>query len=321
FVQGGYKGHLSNLGETLYLIDSDGATNNVTAYEGQPSDVQRYLVISEFMYHPAGDGLAEFIELLNISRSVTLNLSGVRFTAGVEFDFATGSITSLPPGGRVLVVRHLPAFSAGVFANATALSNSGELIKLEDADNNTVREFAYDDQPPWPTSPDAGHSLVLIAPESNPDHALPENWRASDLPGGNPGWPDAPGFPRNPLGDANGNGDPDLVDYALGNDLGLPPVTTRLALQPESPEGTVSLRLIYPLNPAAQNVKVGVSFSTDLMAWQDATDEVELVLRQPLGDGRELTVWRLKPSLSQQPVIFLRLQAIICSSQAGSSGD
>ena len=327
FVQGGYRGHLSNLGETLYLIDSDGATNNVAAYEGQPSDVQRYLVISEFMYHPAGDGLAEFIELLNISRSVTLDLRGVRFTAGVEFDFANGAITSLPPGGRVLVVRDLSAFTAvygtnlpiaGVFANGTALSNSGELIKLEDADNNTIREYRYDDQPPWPTSANAGHSLVLINPESNPDHALPENWRASDMPGGNPGWPDAPGFPRNPLGDANGNGEPDLVDYALGNDLGLPPVTARLALEPESPDGTVSLRLIYPVNPAAENVQVAVSLSTDLVKWVDARDNVELVSRQPIGDGRELTVWRLKPSLAHLPKMFLRLRAIVCSSDAAS---
>jgi hypothetical protein len=55
--------------------------------------------------------MAEFIELLNISSSVSLNLRGVRFTTGVEFDF-TGSPVALLPGGRALVVRDLAAFSA-----------------------------------------------------------------------------------------------------------------------------------------------------------------------------------------------------------------
>jgi hypothetical protein len=47
FVQGGYKGHLSSLGETLVLIDGSGATNSTTTYQAQPSDAQRYLVVSE----------------------------------------------------------------------------------------------------------------------------------------------------------------------------------------------------------------------------------------------------------------------------------
>ena len=180
-----------------------GATNNATTYQGQPSDAQRYLVVSELMYHPSGDGLAEFIELLNISGSVTLDLRGVRFTQGVEFDFTGSAITSLAPGARVLIVRDVAAFSAaygtnhpvaGVFTNGTALSNSGERIKLEDADNETIREFAYDDEAPWPAATDAGYSLVLIAPETNPDHALATNWRASTRPGGSPGGPDGRGI-------------------------------------------------------------------------------------------------------------------------------
>jgi hypothetical protein len=96
------------------------------------------------------------------------------------------------------------------------------MIKLEDAGNETIREFAYDDVAPWPTVPDAGYSLVLIAPETNPDHSLATNWRASLRLGGSPGWPDTAQFPADPMGDANGNGERDLIDYVLGNDLGLP---------------------------------------------------------------------------------------------------
>ena len=309
-VQGGYKGHLSNFGETLALIDASGATNNTTTYQAQPSDAQRYLVVSEIMYHPSGDGLAEFIELLNISGSVTLDLRGVRFTQGVEFDFTGSAITSLPPGGRVLVVRDLAAFSAaygtnrpvaGVFTNGSALSNSGELIKLEDAGNGTIREFAYDDVAPWPAGTDAGYSLVLIAPETNPDHALATNWRASFRLGGSPGWPDVARFPADPAGDANGNGERDLIDYVLGNDLGLPPISPKIALQPDPLGGPVTLRLSYPISLSAANAEVGVFFSTDLTTWQDGAAHLELVSREPLGDGRELVTWRVKPPLRDEP--------------------
>ena len=221
FVQGGYKGHLSSLGGTLALIDISGATNNTTTYPAHPSDAQRYLVISELMYHPPGDGLAEFVELMNISRSATLNLEGVHFTKGVEFDFTGSAITSLPPGGRVLVVRDNAAFRAvygtnlpvaGAFTNGTALSNSGETIKLEDANNETICEFAYFDQAPWPAANGTGYSMVLLAPETHPDPAVAANWRASAWPGGSPGWIDVATVPANPAGDVDGNGERDLID-------------------------------------------------------------------------------------------------------------
>jgi hypothetical protein len=285
---------------------------------GQPSDAQRFLVVSEIMYHPAGDGLAEFIELLNISPSVTLNLRGVRFTRGVEFDFTGSAVTSLPPGGRVLVVRDLAAFQAicgtnrpvaGVFTNGTALSNGGELIKLEDADDATIREFTYGDATPWPALADDGHSLVLVAPETNPDHAIPANWRASTRSGGNPGWPDVAGFPSDPAGDADGNGEHDLIDYALGNDLGLPPIPAKLVMQADPQGGLPALLLSYPLSLNAPNAEIRVHFSTDLTSWQDGAAHLELMSRAPLGDGRELVTWRVKPPLRDEPRVFLRLQA------------
>ncbi len=318
-VQGGYQGHLSSLGETITLIDSSGATNNAMTYPAQPTDAQRFLVVSELMFHPSGDGLAEFIELLNTSDSVTLNLQGVRFTQGVEFDFTGSAISSLPPGGRVLIVRDLAAFQAvygtnrpvaGVFANATALNNGGELIKLEDANHDTIREFAYDDEAPWPSGTDDGYSLVLIAPETVPDHAQAANWRASTWPGGNPGGPDIAGFPADPMGDANGNEERDLIDYVLGNDLGLPPLFPKLALQPEPLGGPRTLQFSYPLNPGAQDTELGIFFSTDLTIWQDGTGQLELVSRAPVGDGRELVTWRVKPPLADAPRVFLRLRAV-----------
>ena len=318
FVQGGYKGHLSSLGEGLTLIDASGATNNTTTYQGRPSDAQRYLLVSELMYHPAGDGLAEFIELLNISGSVTLDLTDVHFTQGVEFSFTGSAITSLPPGGRVLVVRDLAAFKAvygpnrpvaGVFTNGTVLSNGGERIKLEDADNQTILEFTYDDAPPWPAAAaGSGYSLTLIAPDTNPDPAVATNWRSSAFPGGSPGWTDVVPFPADPLGDANGNGERDIIDYALGNDLGLPPISPAFALQPDVLGGPDALLLTYPVSLGAERAKIEVLFSTDLATWQEGAPDLETVSMEPLGDGRALITCRVKPPLSDDPRVFMRLR-------------
>jgi hypothetical protein len=318
FVQGGYQGHLSSFGETLTLLDDSDATNNTTSYLGQPSDAQRYLVVSELMYHPAGDGLAEFIELLNISGSVTLDLREVRFTQGVEFNFTGSAITSLPPGGRVLIVRDLGAFKAaygpghpvaGVFTNGTALSNGGEGIKLEDADNQTIQEFAYDDAPPWPVVADgSGYSLVLLAPHHNPDPALAASWRSSARPGGSPGGTDEVPFPADPMTDANGNGERDLIDYALGNDLGLPPMFPSFTLQPEALGGAATLQLIYPRSLGAERAEIEVHFSTDLATWQEGALHLEAVSTELLGDGRALLFWRIKPPLRDEPRVFMRLR-------------
>ncbi len=318
FVQGGYKGHLSSLGETIALINTSGATNNTLTYQGRPSDAQLYLVVSELMYHPPGDGLAEFIELLNISSSVTLNLTDVRFTQGVEFNFTGSAITSLTPGGRTLVVRDLAAFNAaygtglpvaGIFANGTALSNGGELIKLEHGDNQTIREFTYGYGPPWPAEANGtGYSLVLIAPETNPDHALPANWRSSAFVGGSPGGTDVVPFPADPLGDANRNGERDLIDYALGNDLGMPPLFLSLNQQPDALGGPAALLLSFPHSIGAERAKIEVFFSTDLATWQDGASHLEAVSTQQLGDGRALLIWRVQPPLRDEPRVFMRLR-------------
>ena len=47
------------------------------------------------------------------------------------------------------------------------------------ASSRTICEFAYDDTAPWPTAADGSASLVLIAPRTHPDPALPQSWRAS----------------------------------------------------------------------------------------------------------------------------------------------
>mgnify|MGYP003331082905 CR=1 FL=1 len=69
---------------------------------------------SEIMYNPPGGSAYEFIELLNVSRTQTLDLSGVKLEDGVTFDFNTlpPDQRLLAPGGRIVLVGNAAAFAA-----------------------------------------------------------------------------------------------------------------------------------------------------------------------------------------------------------------
>ncbi|MHC4571727.1 MAG: lamin tail domain-containing protein, partial [Planctomycetota bacterium] len=100
FVQGNYNGHLSSWGEVINLLDTDANLVDTITYPGNPSNQQRYLRITEMMYHPADPNLGspyndedfEYIELKNIGPN-TLDLDGVKFTDGIIYDFPSSSPT------------------------------------------------------------------------------------------------------------------------------------------------------------------------------------------------------------------------------------
>ena len=164
------------------------------------SELQRNLAITEIHYAPSAPTAAEnaagfsssdfeFVEVKNVGSSM-LDLSDVRFTKGVDFDFAPG--TQLPPGGILLVVGHQTAFEsrygnghpvAGVFTGN--LANGGENIKLTLGPGTAIHEVNYDNKSPWPVQ--AGHSLVLVPLAPGTTHANPVSWKASGEAGGTPG--------------------------------------------------------------------------------------------------------------------------------------
>jgi spore coat protein CotH len=201
FVVGPYSGQLSAWGETVSLTTDSGRLVTSYTYPGSPSPAQRYLRLTEFMYHPEpllgntnpADAF-EFIELKNISTNVTLDLVGVHFTNGVDFTFTGSAVTQLAPQQRVLVVRDVAAFTArygsglriaGTFSNA--LDNAGETIRLDDAMGEKILEFNYQDG--WyPLADGLGFSLVI-----RDENALwntwdlGASWRASAVVSGQPG--------------------------------------------------------------------------------------------------------------------------------------
>jgi hypothetical protein len=251
-------------------------------------------VISEFDYHPASPSVVEmdagfgdredfeFIELRNIGMA-TINLANVRFETGITFGFSAG--VTIPPGGYAVVARRSAAFAvrypgvpvAGEYyvASGNVLKNSGEELSLLDAAGADIKRFTYGDRNPWPESADGGgSSLVLIAPDSNPDHGVALNWRASaPSPGAASG--DALPAPSNPLGDDNGDGVTNLMEYAAG---GLPVMGIS--------NGSVTFD-----RDARADVFVDLETSEDMMTWDAAT--MATVSRVELGGGRERLGWIL----------------------------
>ncbi|RYD32880.1 MAG: hypothetical protein EOP86_14680, partial [Verrucomicrobiaceae bacterium] len=132
------------------------------------TELRRSLIISEFMYKPAGPTVAqaalgyeaadfEFIELRNISAAKTLDLTNVRFTKGIDFDIASG--TTLAPGAYLVIPKNAAAFASRYSAaipvagswGSQNLSNSGEQLKLSFGSGSAIRDFVYSPDAPWPT--------------------------------------------------------------------------------------------------------------------------------------------------------------------------
>lgn len=163
-----------------------------------PQDLTK-LVITEVMYNPpalgnlAGNDL-EFLEFKNIGTNA-LNLSGLTFSAGLTFTFSNNTL--LPPGGFLVLARNAAAFNTkypGVPLGGTytgQLDNSGENLTLNFSSGSILFSFTYDDQSPWPVTPDGqGFSLVPKLPGESPAPDNGTKWRASAQSGGSPGADD-----------------------------------------------------------------------------------------------------------------------------------
>jgi hypothetical protein len=187
------------------------------------------LRIAEIMYHPRDpetggaweDDDFEFIELLNTSNSDTIDLEGITLTDGIEFVFPR---MSMPPGGRVVVVRNTSAFQqrygqgitiAGQYggtADDFRLSNSGERLRLVDKLGQLIQEFSYVDT--WgPATDGEGLSLTIVdAFASLEAWNMDSGWRSSSVLDGTPGRDDVVDF------NADGRTDVEDVDlYCAGN--------------------------------------------------------------------------------------------------------
>lgn len=221
------------------------------------------LVISEIMYHPTNpsaeeiaagfddDDLFEFVEIRNVG-SVAVDLSNVRFTKGIDFDFPS---TILAPGDFVLVVNNLAAFEMRYGVDhpvvgewSGKLDNGGERLKLSFGAGEAIHDFTYGDIEPWPAEADGvGFSLVLADPLVVPDHGTAFHWRTSVVVGGNPGLSDGTQFA--------GDTEAELLAYASRGDGQVEILS----------DGRISFSI--ELNLLAEDLIGGVESSTDLKIW------------------------------------------------------
>jgi len=178
--------------------------------QGQPNaNPIADIVIDEIMYHPV-DPNEEYVELYNpTGRPVTLSAEtiGWRLDGGVDYDFPAS--TSIPAGGRIVVVGFDPFLEASRLAGFVAayggsptpgvtlfgpwrgnLSNGGERLGVEKpqltgdpadpVDWVLIDEAIYSDVPPWPQGTDGtGDALQRTRSDESHSGNDPVNWHAA----------------------------------------------------------------------------------------------------------------------------------------------
>ncbi|MFO1476093.1 MAG: lamin tail domain-containing protein [Verrucomicrobiota bacterium] len=305
-------GEWSPLTQATFAVSAEPASSN-------------NLAVAEIMYHPPKETLAEtaagftdadafeFLRLQNVGTN-PVDLAGCLFTVGITFDFNTGSIRYLSPGGCVLIVKQLTAFQAryGHAYDALVdgeyggnLSNSGEQLRMVAADGSAIRDFVFDDAAPWPVPPDGyGPSLVLRNPYSNPNHALAANWTASAQPGGMPGgvpnpqtfsawrslyWDYSVGTNdavAGPAANPDGDGMNNLQEYIYGLNPTVAQSTPQLVPALEVIGSNTWFTVSLAVSGGASDVTIVPQISEDLSAWSNGVPTLQLLSSTPLDDGR-----------------------------------
>ena len=230
------------------MVDSMDRTSNwseavefTTTEPSSLTTLQDDLRLSELMYHPSsatdaeqelgfGTSDFEYIELHNRG-TTTLDLRGVRFTKGIDFDFDGSAVTMLAPGETVLVVRNTEAFLerygeganvAGEYQgnDANRLSDDGERLKLSFGGGTPIMDFSYNDGAAWPSQADGeGYALVPVSLEEPGDLGSADRWVASAAIGGTPGEPGGGQEPQMPnLIDTDGDGMDNDAELFAGTD-------------------------------------------------------------------------------------------------------
>ncbi len=166
---------------TQFTIPSPGFSNNMIAPAAY-NNLLSSLRITEIMAKPNGGSNYEFIELQNIGIT-SLDLSGVRFTNGIDYTFPAG--TTLAVGQFIVICRDRATFltrypsataslAPGAFTGA--LDNSGETLALTLPLPWDVHVLNFFFDPDWfPSTANSGYSLTTI----NASTSLAQDWDKS----------------------------------------------------------------------------------------------------------------------------------------------
>ena len=141
------------------------------------------IVINEIMADPpSGQREAEYIELYNRS-AASVNVGGWSLNDAVSLTIPAGTV--IPPGGYLVLgasatTLNLTYPGLSAIGNwSGSLGNSGDRIRLHDADGNLVNQVDYRFGGEWPELAGGdGSSLELIHPDA--DNSVGTAWAASD---------------------------------------------------------------------------------------------------------------------------------------------
>ncbi|MDB6131918.1 MAG: hypothetical protein JWM59_161 [Verrucomicrobiales bacterium] len=290
---------------TITAHDNTGAvlaTDSITVTNTgsvAPADASN-LVISEINYHPVANN-EEFVEVMNTSAGA-IDLAGLKFTAGIRFDFPAAS-TLLNAGQRLLIVQNRAAFGArygtslpvaGEFSTLSGLSNSGDRITLLDLSGAVIADFSYKDSLPWPPEADGGgYTLTRISGGTGTgggDPAQASSWRPSVQPGGSPGTADSQSL----------SAFPDILQYAL-----ITPPAPAAAPAPANANGPRTVSWTERLG--ADEARIIPEVSANLSTWQADPGDGSLLetVSTTVTDGQHTWTVRLASSMS-----FLRLRVV-----------
>ncbi|MCH2062731.1 MAG: lamin tail domain-containing protein [Roseibacillus sp.] len=308
-------------------------TVNVTGTSALVPATSATLAISEIMYHPGAPTSTEmqagftdqddfeFIEIANLSETLTIDLTGLRFTDGIDYQFPE---STLAPGARGLLVGReagfterygsgQPVIGSYQSGDSNKLANQGEHLVLLDASGTPIADFTWSHDPPWPTSADGlGYSLVLMCPGTN-DPSLPESWRTSTLPGGHPNasdtidlteWMNA-GDVTDLLSDDDNDGLAALLEFAGGQDPNRPETAGLVAISMENDENPHPV-ISFRQRIGADAIDFSAEESTNLTNW---TAGPTYLGRVNNGDGTSSVLFRGSQPASGAETSYLRIVA------------
>lgn len=298
------------------------------------------LVVAELMYNPAPPTTAtelavtdrnsdfEYLVLQNIGAQA-LDLTNVRLTKGVDFDFEPGTV--LGAGERIFVVKNLAAFTARYGARAGSvriagewdstdnLNDGGENLRLAYGAGAVIREFDYGDSAPWPEAADGeGYSLMLKDTSQVVDPAEAANWSVSanrngslgnvDVDSGYAAWK-ARYAVAGDDSDTDGDGIPALVEYGMRQS---PRVADASAFTAATDASGMFLEVAMRRDTLAADAVFVLRTSPDLSNWSAAAPgRFALVAEQDLGDGLVRQVYRDTMPLGETGAAYVQLQVSI----------
>ncbi|NOX46554.1 MAG: T9SS type A sorting domain-containing protein [Chlorobi bacterium] len=185
-----------NAGNPESPPDPDGSVADMGAYVVFDTLQPDYgIVITEINYH--SDTLmdsGDWIELYNNS-DVSVDLSGWIFMDSEDDNrYAIAEGISLDPEEYIVFSNDRLKFST-INSSVTnyrgnflfGLNRTGEKLRLFDTKMQLVDLVEYDNELPWPVEPD-GNGPTLQLTDPSLDNNMAENWTASELLGGTPGY-------------------------------------------------------------------------------------------------------------------------------------